>query len=53
MLVLALQFSRDVAVGDTGDALTCVARGGMDREREHGSLTTEQERPATRVPVVP
>jgi hypothetical protein len=32
MLVLALQFSRDVAVCDTGDALTCVARVGMDRE---------------------
>src|SRR5215471_20940052 len=57
MLVLALQFSRDgpIAVKCAPSTRTDRRRlsTGCDRRRGMSSLTTEQERPATRAPVVP
>ena len=57
MLVLALQFSRDgpidrqVRAAAMGRAAP--VNGEMTGTKELSSLTTEQERPATRAPVVP
>jgi hypothetical protein len=62
MLVLALQFSRDASavripkVGILSRGARYLSRPGtrgMTEKKEHDSFTTEQERPAQRVPVVP
>ena len=57
MLVLALQFSRDGPIDRQVRAAATRAaapvNGEMTGTKELSSLTTEQERPATRAPVVP